>query len=401
MKKNKSKYVNGGQIGTVVGAGLGVAAGALIPGAQPFIPQLGAIGGSLGGAVGRTFDESDAPMQPAQPYVSPKPYGVYKNGGSVKSKMKYVNGGSTNKQVINVEKDELEVTKGRVLSDYTNKPKHPSDGSLDPKGNVSAREGSTIIPANKRTDYLRSGIEERKTIEKQVDKRSNSAYVGKYATGGEVVAPIIQGVAPYVDNIVNAGVTANTPEIAAPVLNQNVNLNNQYSIRPQLNDAEALRRATMQDVASRTNSASVYRASAGDVYARSLNNRNNLYNQKNNIETQLGNQEILTNAQINQGNNAAINNYNMQQTMRQDDIGGRISANAANLAGDMQGQIRDKNFMNNELLKTAMIYQVFNTNGVLDRSKVLDILQNSNSLTPSEREKLTTLLTQSQQTPTE
>jgi hypothetical protein len=56
---NLNNYQNGQKTdagwGSVIGGGLGLAAGLLIPGAQPFIPSLVAGGAGLGGLVGGSF----------------------------------------------------------------------------------------------------------------------------------------------------------------------------------------------------------------------------------------------------------------------------------------------------------------------------------------------------------
>lgn len=52
MRQYQQSAGAGSTVGSLLGGGLGLAAGALIPGAQPFIPQLMAGGASLGGGIG-------------------------------------------------------------------------------------------------------------------------------------------------------------------------------------------------------------------------------------------------------------------------------------------------------------------------------------------------------------
>ena len=78
------------------------------------------------------------------------------------------------KTIINAERNEIIVKNGKIIKDLKNLPNHPSDGSLDPDGNVVAGIGEIVIPADKRKEYLTATPLGRKTIEAQLRKESRN-----------------------------------------------------------------------------------------------------------------------------------------------------------------------------------------------------------------------------------
>ena len=70
-------------------------------------------------------------------------------------------GGMAQKQLINVEKNELEVdpNTGKVIKDVKNKPPHPkNDNIVNLKGNTQATIDNVIIPKNKQEEYLSESL---------------------------------------------------------------------------------------------------------------------------------------------------------------------------------------------------------------------------------------------------
>lgn len=174
------QYGNGGQIGSMIGTGLGIAAGAIIPGAQPLIPVLASAGGQLGSFVGGQIDnkiEQNHQPQVQQSYASP----------IIPNTPQYANGGQVNQQMINVEGQELEVdTNGNVVKDFKNKPLHPISG-INPDGNIMAKEGNTIIPVKHRNKYLKGDKNTRLGLINQLSilQKAREA-TQKYDSGGPV-----------------------------------------------------------------------------------------------------------------------------------------------------------------------------------------------------------------------
>lgn len=66
---------------------------------------------------------------------------------------------------------ELEVSKGKVVTDYKSRPSHPSnEDEIDLFGNVMAKPGNVIVSKDKRKAYLEGDLTTRNTIEAQLRK---------------------------------------------------------------------------------------------------------------------------------------------------------------------------------------------------------------------------------------
>lgn len=148
--------------------------------------------------------------------------------------------------------------------------------------------------------------------------------------------------APYVDNLVNLGVTLATPKIPKPNMIPNVHLDDRYAVEPRLNSIERNKDAAMSTIAGRTNSGSVLRANALQAEANAEVMKQQVYADRNNFQSGIRNQEALANNQVAANNTQLANQYETNRMLRKDDIGKRLSDNAANAALDAQGQNRDK-----------------------------------------------------------
>src|SRR3990167_5242350 len=95
-----------------------------------------------------------------------------------------------NKEVINVERNELEVKGGKVITDYSKKPNHPKNESkMDLYGNTLATPGNIIVPKDKRDSYLEGDKLTRSTIESQLKRdqlKRNNEELAYYRHGGKV-----------------------------------------------------------------------------------------------------------------------------------------------------------------------------------------------------------------------
>src|SRR3990167_4613953 len=95
-----------------------------------------------------------------------------------------------NKEVINVERNELEVKGGKVITDYSKKPNHPKNESkMDLYGNTLATPGNIIVPKKQRDSYLEGDKITRSTIESQLKRdqlKRNNEELAYYRHGGKV-----------------------------------------------------------------------------------------------------------------------------------------------------------------------------------------------------------------------
>lgn len=180
----------------------------------------------------------------------------------------------------------------------------------------------------------------------------------------------LQYALPYLDNIYNKNLISKTPQLPTPLALQAyaqtpMTLKTNYNVAPQLNRATMEARMLNKNIDENTSNSAAGRANKLAGYATSLNKFSDIYGQKENIETQLKNQDSLNrqavnaqnmaNAQaIKNANTGALNNYNMQKFQRANDIQQLLSTNMKEFVGDATKQIQDRNMM--ELDNQRMLY---------------------------------------------
>lgn len=202
------------------------------------------------------------------------------------------------------------------------------------------------------------------------------------AEGGSILGAI-SDVAPYLDNAVNAIITARSPRIPAPVLTEAPKLDTTYNVQPQLAAIDRTASARDTQLGRVTRNSATLRSNliAGDV--NDIYARNQVLGQKENIETQLRNQQAQLSYQNELGNVNALNDFRYKNFQRTDDIHNRISANAANLVEDIRFQQRERNQEKLDKQRMALTAMQYMQSGVLDRSgyaMVLQALENGASL---------------------
>ena len=145
----------------------------------------------------------------------------------------------------------------------------------------------------------------------------------------------------YVDNLASGIMTANTPELARPYMDPRVNLNTTFDINPQLQSARNAMDATNRSIGASTPQGGASSANRQQLFASSLDNANGLYAQKNNIENELKNKEILLNSNINSRNMDKQYAYDVENVKRRAGIQEDIVGNARNFALDQYTSARD------------------------------------------------------------
>jgi len=159
----------------------------------------------------------------------------------------------------------------------------------------------------------------------------------------------------YVDNLASGIMTANTPELAKPYLDPRVDLNTNYDINPQLSSARNTRDALNKSIAASTPQGGASAANRQQLFASYNENANSLYAQKNNIENELKNKEILLNSGINSKNNDKRYAYDEQNVLRRAGIQQDIVGNAQNFALDQYTSARDAKTDARDLENTKQI----------------------------------------------
>jgi hypothetical protein len=181
---------------------------------------------------------------------------------------------------------------------------------------------------------------------------------------GDVVGSIM----PYVDNVTNAILTAKTPQIPDPIYDKAMPLKTEYNINPQLAATVSQTNQLARNLAQNTSNSTTLRNNIIAANAANIGNINQLYGTKENIETQLKNQDALNRQQVQMGNVAKENQYNLNKMHRIDDIHQRISANVADAAVNAQQQRAEANLKRRDLLELEIIKKQYEDSGVWDRN---------------------------------
>lgn len=185
---------------------------------------------------------------------------------------------------------------------------------------------------------------------KSSNKKTNSTL--------STVGNILGNASPYLDNIVNAQLIKQTPKINKPITRvaqdeKAFNLKTNYDISQALNANQSSLRAMDKNIKENTASSNDARANMLAGFSSKLTNDNQLYNTKENTETQLKNNDILnkqgvynrnqTNRQnVNFTNNSLTDEYNWKNVLRNNDIRGQKSILAKETSEDLMNSTKDK-----------------------------------------------------------
>lgn len=165
----------------------------------------------------------------------------------------------------------------------------------------------------------------------QSDFSKNDNYKGNLNLSG-----IANNIIPYLDNIVNAKLTKNTPQIPIPKLVNSARLKTDYNINPQLSNINTQTKALFKDLNNNISDSNVTTNSKIAALSNNIRSANDLYGVKENTETQLKNQQALNNQNVEQNNNVLVNDYYTKKMLRQNDIQSRISNNVTDGINDSQ-----------------------------------------------------------------
>ena len=164
---------------------------------------------------------------------------------------------------------------------------------------------------------------------------------------------------PYIDNIYNATLINKTPNIPLPTVKETyyakaMPLKTTVDINDSLNSVNDSYRNFTTNVNNNSSSSNVARGNNLAGFAKVLQSKNSIYQNKNNMETQLINQNQQNIQNVNNSNTqnaqnianqnlAAKDAYNMNNMYRTDDINRRKSANVADAVNNATTQIQDYN----------------------------------------------------------
>lgn len=162
---------------------------------------------------------------------------------------------------------------------------------------------------------------------------------------------------PYIDNIYNSTQFDKTPKIPLPTIKEAYSqtampMKTSFNIDNQLSDANDASRQFNKNIDENTSSSNIGRANKLAGFSETLKNKNALYTNKENVETQLKNasakniQDVnnsnIKNAQdVYNSNLAQKDEYNWKNALRDSQIRSEKSANIQNFTNDAVKQVQD------------------------------------------------------------
>jgi len=167
----------------------------------------------------------------------------------------------------------------------------------------------------------------------------------------------------FADNVMNR----NYPTIQKPQLLKGNKLKTNFEIGDNIRDINNNTTGMANEISRTMRQTGSKAANIQNLHANSIKAKSKLYQQKENIETQLenaeitrGNQEQAANTQITKQYNDEVFNRNMQQLKDN-------TQNVSNSVDDIATYIKDKNTTETDKQSILMIIETLNKGGVLDR----------------------------------
>ena len=187
------------------------------------------------------------------------------------------------------------------------------------------------------------------------------------SSGSNVTNGILQS-GRFIDNVANAYLTTQVPNIPKPRLLQTRGLNTNYDISAAKNkiDTDYSNFNIGQDRSS-TDLGSA-NANKGMALRNKFEATGKLYQNKENIENQLKNRDIEFRTGVEGQNNSLINKFNYDKMYRKQDKNRMISANFANASSDLQNIYVEGQQSDNDKMAIEMYSKALNSNGVVDRN---------------------------------
>lgn len=148
-------------------------------------------------------------------------------------------------------------------------------------------------------------------------------------------ASSLEKYAPFMDNITNAFITANTPNIPKPTIEPIIPLKTRINVNPQLNDINQSVEKSSEFIKRNTSDSNAARQAITKTRLKGADAKAKIRANKANVEANLYNANVRNAQQITGRNYAKVDRFNMGVMQRQDEIGSRISANISNLSDDI------------------------------------------------------------------
>lgn len=163
-------------------------------------------------------------------------------------------------------------------------------------------------------------------------------------------------VAPFLDNIGNFVTTLNTPKIPTPITTQGPRMNTSINVNPQLRRVQNDVAAANRGIDMSTSSAGVANANKGRLLAEKWRAVGDIEANKYNTEANLQNQAAMADYAARGANNSLVNQYNLNQMQRTDDVNQRYAGIISDIGSDIANISRENNMrdLDKERLRILM-----------------------------------------------
>jgi len=325
----KNKYCMGGK--------RKLALGGQVPGGQ-----VQPIASNVAVAQGATHEQGGMDVQP----------GMEVEGGEVLAETP---------NTIDVYSDRLEVSKGMTFA-----AKAAEYGAKKARYESQLDSPSMYVKNTAKREVQKMDLALQELLARQEEMKASLGIENPQGEAG--LGDSLAKILPYADNIANAFLTGATPNIPKPEYNVATPMKTEININPELAESKQQVNQLTRNLGANVSNSSTLRNNV--IAANTVNtaNMNKLYGQKENIETQLKNQDSLNRQSVINANKALENQYNMNKFNRVDDIHEKISANVANMAEDASKQKAEANLERRDLLELELIKAQFKESGVYDRN---------------------------------
>jgi hypothetical protein len=210
------------------------------------------------------------------------------------------------------------------------------------------------------------------TVPNQSARISNFSPSGdtSYKYNAQDINNLAANILPFVDNIYNAKLNKNTPDIPVPLLNKAAPLQTTLNYQPQIRRTANELGAFYKNIDNTVSNTGVALTNKQAAFSNALKNYSDIYGDKFNKETALKNSALLNSQAVDNQNRATMNDYNYKKMLRKDDMQQRASANMSNAVDDAMFGIREKNLGELDKKKLDLISRKYKNKGTLDRQEI-------------------------------
>lgn len=296
-------------------------------------------------------------LQGNKPFAEIEDGEVIKDGKKVFSDVTTIDGKRTYAEIAKTlatkkGKLEKEINKGNSINRATTKRKlvgiDQAEDALfadQESRKTTITNNTTLVKGRYGIDFaetdllLKKGKGEKKSSitkgSRTIVKMQEGADIDKLPFEETTIGKGLGEITPFIDNIANAILTGKTPKISKPRLIRSKPLKTSVNVSSELAAIKDATEAASRNIARSTSSSATARSAIASTRLQGAKQTGQILASKENRETALKNQAALNRQKVEQINLAKLDRFGERVTARESDVQGRISANIADLSGDI------------------------------------------------------------------